>query len=272
MLPGADEVVPSNVQLSVAPPFESSHVSDSVGPRTPNFAVAVVGLVTVSTADALTPPNDPPIVTVVLEATAWVVTGNVAVVAPACSATLGGIVAGSPAVSGTTTPPTGAGALSVAVPVTALPPTTVDGLREIDASANPVTVIVGDCFEPPFSKALIVAVPGATAVIVTFALDEPMGMVTGLSTRITDGLLLVNATLMATVAGPLSARVICPFVPAAMLVALGVTLASVTELPTVVEGDVSLPPHRAAQRAATAIATSETKRVALSLLFNAGSP
>jgi len=271
MLPGADDVVPSNVQFRLVPLFASSHVSDSVGPRIPKFAVAVVGRVTVSTADALTPPNDPPIVTVVVAATAWVVTGNVALVAPACRATLGGMVAGSPAVSGTTTPPTGAGAVSVAVPVAALPPTTLDGLRESDASASPVTVIVGDCFEAPLSKALIVAVPGATAVIVTFALDEPMGMVTGLSTSTTDGLLLVKARLIATVAGPLSAIVICPFVPAAMLVALGVTLARVTDDPTVVEGDVLLSLHRAAQRAATTIATNETKRVALSLLFNAGS-
>jgi hypothetical protein len=54
--PGADEVLPSNVQLSVLPPFAIVHVSDSVGPVTPNPAVATIGGVTESVTDAEAPP------------------------------------------------------------------------------------------------------------------------------------------------------------------------------------------------------------------------
>jgi hypothetical protein len=53
--PGADEVLPSNVQLSVFPPFVIVHVSDSVGPVTPKPAVATTGGVTESVTDAEAP-------------------------------------------------------------------------------------------------------------------------------------------------------------------------------------------------------------------------
>jgi hypothetical protein len=56
MVPGAVEVLPSNVQLSVLPLFVNVQVSVSVGPVTPKLAVATVGRVTESTADAETPP------------------------------------------------------------------------------------------------------------------------------------------------------------------------------------------------------------------------
>ena len=56
ILPGAVDVLPSNVQLSVAPLSASSHVAVSVGPLTPKLAVAMVGCVTDSTADADAPP------------------------------------------------------------------------------------------------------------------------------------------------------------------------------------------------------------------------
>ena len=54
--PGADEVLPSNVQLSVLPPFVIVHVSVSVGPVTPKPAVATIGGVTESVTDAEAPP------------------------------------------------------------------------------------------------------------------------------------------------------------------------------------------------------------------------
>lgn len=56
MLPGALDVEPLNVQSRVLPLFVSVHVSDSVGPVTPKLAVATVGFVTESDADADAPP------------------------------------------------------------------------------------------------------------------------------------------------------------------------------------------------------------------------
>ena len=56
MLPGAVDVLPLKVQLSVSPPFPMLHVSVSVGPVTPKLAVATVGFVTERPADADAPP------------------------------------------------------------------------------------------------------------------------------------------------------------------------------------------------------------------------
>lgn len=56
ILPGADEVRPSKVQLSVRPPFDISQVSVSVGPVIPNLATATGDRVIDNTADADTPP------------------------------------------------------------------------------------------------------------------------------------------------------------------------------------------------------------------------
>src|SRR5258705_6858521 len=56
MVPGADDVLPLNVQSSVLPLFVSVQVSVSVGPETPKRAVATVGRVTESCADAVAPP------------------------------------------------------------------------------------------------------------------------------------------------------------------------------------------------------------------------
>jgi hypothetical protein len=56
MVPGAPDVVPSNVQLSVLPLSANVQVSVSVGPLTPKCAVATVGRVTESCAEAVAPP------------------------------------------------------------------------------------------------------------------------------------------------------------------------------------------------------------------------
>src|SRR5436190_12142391 len=78
---------------------------------------------------------------------------NVALVDPAGTVMLAGTVAGLPLDNDTRAPPAGAAALRIAVPVTALPPTTLDVLSEIEER---VTVTAGVVFagtvgerEPP---------------------------------------------------------------------------------------------------------------------------
>jgi hypothetical protein len=80
------------------------------------------------------------IVTAVEPGTAFVVIGNVALVAPAATVTLAGTVAADvlSLPSDTIAPPPGAGFVSVTVPVEGLPPTTLDGLtcRVLNAGAG----------------------------------------------------------------------------------------------------------------------------------------
>ena len=72
-------------------------------------------------------------VTVVDEATALVLTTNVALVAPPAIVTLGGTLAAPLLLeSATCAPPVGAGPLNVTVPVEEFPPTTLVGLSESD--------------------------------------------------------------------------------------------------------------------------------------------
>ena len=70
-------------------------------------------------------------VTVVDEATVVVFTGNVAVVAPAGTVTLGGTLAAPLLLeSATCAPPVGAGPVNVTVPVEEFPPVTLVGFSE----------------------------------------------------------------------------------------------------------------------------------------------
>lgn len=145
MVPGAVDVVPLNVQSSAVPLLIKPQVSVSVGPLTPKLAVATVGCVTASTAEADPPPYDAPIVAEVALLTALVKIEKVALVAPAGTRTLAGTVAGSAAVSAAFAPPAGAAALSVTVPVTGCPPTTLGALNDTADTLTPdVTVIIGD--------------------------------------------------------------------------------------------------------------------------------
>src|SRR5579864_2015234 len=145
IVPGAEDVLPLKVQSSVFPPLVNVQVSVSVGPVTPKLAVATVGGVTESDADADVPPYEPVIVPAIVPPTALVETENVALTAPAVTVTLAGTVSGSPADNATTAPPAGAGAVSAATPVTVLPPTTPAVSSTIEASADrAVTVSVAD--------------------------------------------------------------------------------------------------------------------------------
>jgi hypothetical protein len=84
-------------------------------------------------------------VAVVLAATDDVVAANAALVAPAAMVTLAGTVATAVLLlaSETTAPPAGAAAVSVAVPVEPLPPTTVDGLTDTADKAGAAAVPCG---------------------------------------------------------------------------------------------------------------------------------
>ena len=135
MVPGAVEVLPLNVQLSVLPLFVIVHVSVSVGPETPKFAVATVGRVTESTADAEAPPYEPLIVAGIVPPTALVEMTNVALAEPAGTVTLAGTVTtGSLPDNDTTAPPAGAAPVSITVPFT-FPPTTLDVLSDNEERA-----------------------------------------------------------------------------------------------------------------------------------------
>jgi hypothetical protein len=81
-------------------------------------------VVTTSVAVRLRPPPAAVITTLVVAATAAVPIVNVADVAPAGTNTLAGTVAPTPAVTVTTKPPTGAGAVKPTVAILFAPPTT----------------------------------------------------------------------------------------------------------------------------------------------------
>ena len=146
MMPGAVEVLPSKVQLSVLPLFVKVHVSDSVGPDTPKLAVATAACVTESVAEADVPPYEPVTVPLVVLVTGLVKMENVALNCPTGTVTLGGTVRGSPPVSDTTAPPAGAPAERVTEPVTVVPPMTVGVFSKTETSAtgDAVTVNAAD--------------------------------------------------------------------------------------------------------------------------------
>lgn len=126
-------------------------------------------------------------VTFVETVTVFVVMVNVADVAPAGTVTETGTVAEAPPdFSATTTPPAGAGAVSVTVPVTLLPPVTLDALKvNVDRAVVAgggvnVTVSTAVALEE-LATAVIVLVPVAeTAPPVTVNVAElaPAGTVT----------------------------------------------------------------------------------------------
>ena len=172
ILPGADDILPLNVHSSVLPLFVSAHVSVSVAPVTPKFAVATVGSVTDSTADADVPANVPVIVPDTVPLTALVEIANVALSDPAGTVTLAGTVTGSVADSVTTAPSAGAAPVSLTVPSSRFPPTTLGALNEIAESATVgPTLIVGDWRLVPLADAVIVAVPAPGKVAVLLADD-----------------------------------------------------------------------------------------------------
>lgn len=165
--------------------------------------------------------------------TALVTIVNVALADPPGTVTLAGTVAPSVLDRDTRAPPAGAAAVRASVPVTGFPPTTLDALSAIDAiAAEPVTVSIGDCRLTPLSVAVIIAVPGAMAVTMNVALEEPAAIVTGVGTVATEVLLLDSDTV-APPDGAAAVRLTVPSprLPAATLVALNVTPETAADVP-----------------------------------------
>jgi len=138
--------------LRVTVPVEGFPPPTLVGFRLKEERVAGGGD-TVSTADFVTPPNTAEIVTAVEAVTELVNTVKFSVVAPAATVTLAGTVAIAVLLlaSATTTPPAGATALTVNVPVEGVPPITLVGLRltEERVVVAWITVSTAELATPP---------------------------------------------------------------------------------------------------------------------------
>ena len=197
-------------------------------------------------------------VPVIVPATSLVATLNVALVAPAGTMTLAGTVSGSPAVSVTSAPPAGAGAVRRAVPVTEFPPTTLAALNETVERAIRVTVKADDWPLLPLREAVTLAVPAPTPVTVNVAVDDPAGTVSDDCTVATAGLLLVRARLVATDGAAASVTVPWRVLPIPMVAAANATVVTVG---LVVEGEAGElePPHRLAATAANTIQVQTMK-------------
>src|SRR5687768_13697046 len=112
--------------------------------------------------------------------TAVVVTGNVAEVAPSGTVTVAGTVAtvGLLLARVTVTPPAGAAADSVTVPVEGLPPATLVGFSVAEARVGPVTGAAGVTVRvtgveaPPRVAVIVTGVSAVTAVVVTGKVAE----------------------------------------------------------------------------------------------------
>jgi len=184
--------------------------------------------------------------------TSRVLTVNVALVPPAATVTVSGMMSGSPPLIATTAPPTGAEAVSPIVPVTDSPPTTVDALKVIVETATRATVSDGDWLLLPLSEAVTLAVPAATPVMVNAAVEAPTGIVTDDGTLATAGLLLVSVTLAAVVVVAATATVPCATPPTPIVDALSVTPDIAGPVVVGELGELELP-HLAADTAASTI-------------------
>jgi hypothetical protein len=153
---------------------------------------------------------------------------NVAVFAPAATVTFAGtVVTPSPPERDTTAPPDGAAPVSVTVPITGLPPTTLLGLSEIEPIATPpvegLTVIVAVLLLP-LKVAVIVEVPGDIAETENVAVVAAALTVTDIWTVATLALLLESATVApCAVAAAVSVTVPCAVVPTGVFEGFRVT-------------------------------------------------
>ena len=166
--------------------------------------------------------------TVVEEATALVLTVNVALVAPAATVTVDGTLATVVLLleSVTSAPPDGAAPLRVTIPVEEFPPVTLVGFSVSAESVGAgggagVTVSEADLVTPPYAAEILTVVDAATALVLTVnvALVAPAATVT------LDGTLAAVVLLLESVtsappdgAAPLSVTVPVEEFPPATLV------------------------------------------------------
>lgn len=224
IVPGADEVLALKMQFSVVPLLAISQVSVSVGPVTPNRAVADDGLPIDTVADFDAPPYDAVIVADVAPVPARTENEKVALVAPAETIADVGAISAASLDSATVAPPCGAADVSITVPELLAPSVTVASASDRPASAEvPAVTVTPDCAVAPLADATIVALPGATPVTVKVAVDAPAGMAAVAGTVATDVLLLESATVVAAVTGVVSDTVPCAVAPATRLDAASVT-------------------------------------------------
>jgi hypothetical protein len=154
--------------------------------------------------------------------TARVLTVNVAVVCPAGTMTFPGTVTGSLLESVTVVPAPGAGDESITVPVTGLPPTTLEALNvNPKGNGGPATVMVAVACVP-LIDAVIVDVPAATPVIGNVAEEAPAATFTDAGIVTTPGGALDSATVPPAFVD--SATMPCVELPGAMFAAFSVTL------------------------------------------------
>src|SRR6266850_3110214 len=182
--------------------------------------------------------------TAVEAATALVLTGKVALVAPAGTVTLPGTVAAELLLDSVTcVPPPGAGPSSVTVPVELLPPVTVVGFTASEVRRTlGTTVRVAVRVAPPYDAEMVADVDAATAVVLTVnvALVAPAGTVT-LPDTVAAELLLDSVTCAPPAgAGPFSVTVPTAEPPPTTLGGLTVSASSVTAPPRVVPSSTEM--------------------------------
>ena len=157
----------------------------------------------------MTPPDVPEIVSTVADVTAFVVTTNPTVVAPAGTVTLAGTAATAALLLDrvTVTPPLGAGEDSVTVPVDAVPPVTLGGRLSDVNVAGPV--ICANRVVVPVAEMVTVVNVAEFGHTVKFAAVLPAEKIRNRGTGTTAGLLLDSVTI----APPAGAAVLSVTVP-----------------------------------------------------------
>ena len=192
------------------------------------------GGVTVSRAEVLPVAIVAVIVTVVDMVTGKVEAVNVALLLPARTVTLAGIVAARVLLleSPTVTPPVGAGAANVTVPTEEEPLATLAGLSVRAESvtggggAGGETVSSAVLVRPPKDAAIVMVVDAVTEVVVTLklAVVDPAATVTLAGTVATTVLLLERVTAVAAEGAGLMLTVPCKVLPPATVAGVSMTL------------------------------------------------